>query len=429
MNHIINKAPVLYQFVHLLQTKDLNDKSTIDHTRKVLADTIGTAFGGSRTKAFQYAIKANNTLFGKGDFPVWGSTHKTSLPGSIFFNSLAISLTDFDEGHRNAAGHPANLVVPVSMMLGKQLNKSFTDILKAIIIGYEAGTRFGYARVPAKVETWSTGRWGGIASAASAAYLLGLNEIEFMHALSLAYILSPGMQGGSTDVSTGAMSKEGVAWASQSGFQAALLAKNGFTGPYLFIDSYDEIDTNRLLSDEKNPWLIRSNYFKPYACCRWLHTAIYLASSLSGQYHLNVDDIDRIEVTTFERVQQLIDTKYPQNTVQAQFHLPFTIAAVLLFHEITPNIISDEILENPKMKSLVNKVYLNSDKRFDRNFPIKLGSAVSIYTKKCQIYSDESFEAPWDASFPPTNEELYQKFKKQVGSEDESLWNKIFNDE
>lgn len=429
MNHIINKAPVLYQFVHLLQTKELNDKATIDKARKVVADTIGTAFGGSRTKAFQYAIKTNDTLFGEGDFPVWGTNHKTTLQGSIFFNSLAVSLTDFDEGHRKAAGHPANLVVPVSMMLGKQLNKSFTEILKAIIKGYEAGVRFSYARVPAKVETWSTGRWGGIASAAASAYLLELNEIELMHALSLAYILSPGMQGGSTDVSTGAMSKEGVAWAAQSGLQAALLAKNGFTGPYLFIDNYDEINTDRLLSDEKNPWLIQSNYFKPYACCRWLHTAISLASKLKNEHHIGIDDIDKIEVAIFERAHQLIDTNYPQNIVQAQFHLPFTIAAILLFHEITPEITTDEVLAEPKIKSLVNKVVLKADKRFDQNFPVKLGSAVNIYSKKGHTYSDESFEAPWDASTPPTNEELYQKFEKQVGSEAKSLWNKIFNDE
>ena len=48
---------------------------------------------------------------------------RLSLPGSVFYNALSISSTDFDEGHRKAVGHPASVVIPVALVLGNDLKK------------------------------------------------------------------------------------------------------------------------------------------------------------------------------------------------------------------------------------------------------------------------------------------------------------------
>ena len=106
--------------------------------------------------------------------------------------------------------------------------KSPRQILQAIIIGYEIGTRFSWAREPETITTYSSGRWGAIGAAASSAYLLNLDTEKTVHALSLAASLSPVMLGGSIDVSTGSMAKEGVPWAAVTGFQSAYLAASGF---------------------------------------------------------------------------------------------------------------------------------------------------------------------------------------------------------
>lgn len=428
MNSIIHKAPVLHQFVQLLQNKKFDDSQTFHQAKRVVADTVGVAYGGSKTKAFQSAMNTKSNLFGEGDFPIWGTNDTADLNGSVFLNALAVSSTDFDEGHRKAAGHPASVVVPAAIMLGKELNKPYVEILKSVIVGYEAGTRFAFARYPEKIESYSTGRWGGIASAATVAYLRELSTEEFMHAISLAYVSSPGMQGGSTDVSTGSMLKEGVAWAAQSGFQSVMLAQQGFTGPYLFIDEYDDIDKDKLLADKHENWLINSNYFKPYACCRWLHTAIHVAQELKSENDFKISDIDGIEVSVFSRANNLIDAKYPENTVQAQFHLPFTIAAVLVYDQVTPDIIAEDNLSNSEITTLIDKIRLIPDKKFDAVFPGKIGSGVTIRLNNGMTYTSESTEAPWDTSNPPTDEELFRKFEKQVGLNAKSLWKRYLQD-
>lgn len=422
MKSIIQKAPVLHQFVQSLQSNEISEPKTFHQAKRVVADTVGAAYGGIITEAFQTAVKSKNDFFGPGQCPVWGTDETTNLLGSVFYNALSISSTDFDEGHRKAAGHPASLVVPVALILGEKHEYTYTEILKAVVIGYEVGTRFSHARYPEKVDTYSSGRWGAIASAATAAYLLGLNTEAFMHALSLAYVLSPTMQGGSTDVSTGSMSKEGVAWAAQSGLQSALLAQKGFKGPYLFIDAYDEIDNEKLLADQGAEWLIQSNYFKPFACCRWLHTAINLLMEIKNEHNISAEIIDKIEVYIFGRALDLIESKYPESVIQAQFHLPFTMACALLFDKVTPEEVSKTNLSNQSIRKIIDLVKLVPDEGFIKTFPLKLGSRVTVKLKSGKAFSKSATDAPWDADDHPSDEALFKKFQDQVGMEAETIW-------
>ncbi len=425
MNLLAEKAPVLYRFVRLLQGMEISSPSTFHQAKRVVADTVGVAYGGIRTSAFQAAFNSKKIISGDGKLAIWGTGETTDLPGAVFYNALSVSLTDFDEGHRKAVGHPASTVVPVVLVLGEYLKKPFDEILKAVITGYEAGTRFSQARLPEKINSFSTGRWGALAAATTAAYLLKLNTEQWMHALSLAYVTSPAMQGGSTDVSTGSMAKEGVAWAVQSGLQSALLARDGFTGPYLFIDAYEDMDKEKLLADGKD-WLINSNYFKPFACCRWLHTAILLALRLKQEHQVRSGEIEKIEIRIFERALKLIGNKYPENVVQAQFHLPFTLSCALLFDEVTLREVSEQNLKNKRIRKLIDKVSLVADDSFSKIFPGKLASQVTFFLKNGEKVSLSGETAPWGSDDPPTDNELYRKFAMQTGENAGQLWDSIF---
>lgn len=428
MKSLSEKAPELFHFVRLLQSMDLSDTETFHQAKRVVADTVGVAYSGVHSAAFRTALRSKKMISGEGSLVIWGTRETANLPGAVFYNALSVSLTDFDEGHRKAVGHPASVVVPVALTLGEYLKKPYNEMLKAVIIGYEAGTRFSQARLREKINSYSTGRWGALASAASAAYLLDLNTEQFMHALSLAFVTSPAMQRGSTDVSTGSMAKEGIPWAVRSGLQSALLAREGFTGPYLFIDAYDDVDKEKLVAGTKNKCLINSNYFKPYSCCRWLQTAVSLALQLKKAHQLDMEETERIEVRIFERALKLINSKYPENVVQAQFHLPFVLSCALLFDEVTPWQVSKANLHNESIKKLIDNIRLIPDDSFSAGFPEKLASKVDIFLKDGSQVSASGDCAPWDAKTPPTDEELHQKFAQLTGNKSEIIWRSIFGD-
>jgi len=428
MSSLEKNAPILMQLsAFVSEFKSINiDKITLDHAAKVAADTYATAFSGITTEAFASAEEAKELLFGQGKFGIWGTNKKLSILGAIFYNALAISSTDYDEGHRKAVGHPASAVVPVALVLGGYLKKSLTEILKSIIIGYEISTRFSNSRNKDKITTYSTGRWAALGSATTASYLLGLNTEQIAQALSNAAVLSPAMLGGSTDVSTGSMSKEGVAWAVQSGVQSALMAKDGFSGPYLFIDATDDYNTEPLLKDLGESWLINSNYFKPYACCRWLHPAISAAQAISEDQSFNINEISEIRIFSFSRALDLVEHKYPENTVEAQFHLPFTIALMLQFGEVNPGHFQAANLKNKNLILLIDKTHLETDIKYSDTFPTDLQSRVEIELNTGKKFVKEILVAPWENGSHPSQQQLKQKFDKQVEEFEHLNWDSFF---
>ena len=427
MEPILQKAPVLAEMARFIAQHPQIDEATLHQATRVYGDTLGVAYSGARSSAFEMALQNRDQLFGAGSVDIWATDHKTTLMGAAFYNALSVSATDFDEGHRKAVGHPASLVVPVSQALATHLNKPFKEVLSAMIIGYEIGTRFSNARFREKITTYSSGRWGAIAAAASSAYLLKLNPEKTMHALSLASVLSPAMLGGSSDVSTGSMSKEGVAWAAQSGLQSTLLAQKGFIGPYVFVDEHDDYDRERLLRGLGESWLINSNYFKPFSCCRWLHPAIEAAHQLKDSHEFLPDEIAKIEIGTFGRAKQLISSKYPENEIQAQFHMPYVVSAMLLFGQVAPKQFSPFFLKNARLLELIDRTILRTDKSFDTDFPARLGSSLTLTLSDGQKVSTTINSAPWDADSQPSDDELKQKFLLQTGQQGEQLWEEIFS--
>jgi 2-methylcitrate dehydratase PrpD len=428
MSSIGKNAPSLKgisDFISNFKNIDV-DKKTIGHSSMLTADTYATAFSGIETEAFKTAIKSKGLLFGEGRFEIWGTGKKTSLLGAIFYNALAISSTDFDEGHRGAVGHPASAVVPVALVLGGFLKKSLSVVLKSVIVGYEISTRFSMARNKEKITTYSTGRWAALGSAATAAYLSGLNAKQISQALSNAAVLSPAMLGGSTDVSTGSMSKEGVAWAVQAGVQSALMAKDGFSGPYLFVDATDDYIADILLKDLGKSWLINSNYFKPYACCRWLHPAVKASGEIINSNTFKLNEIKTIRVFAFARALDLVEHKYPENTVEAQFHLPFTIALMLQYGEVKPGHFQKAELNNKDLVVLMDEIRLITDEEYSAAFPAQLQSRVEIVLNSGKKFVKEVLVAPWEHGFHPSLQELKQKFDKQAEGAEHRNWESFF---
>ena len=75
---------------------------------------------------------------------------------------------------------------------------------------------------------------------------------------------------------------------------------------------------------------IQGLFFKPYACCRWIHSAIDALDNIIKSCEINAHDIEHIEVLTFEKAVNLGNHLNPQNEAEAQFSIPFCLAVTAL---------------------------------------------------------------------------------------------------
>jgi 2-methylcitrate dehydratase PrpD len=133
-----------------------------------------------------------------------------------------------------------------------------------------------------------------------------------------------------------------------------------------------------------------------------------------------------VEVKVFSRIFDLIGNKYPENIVQAQFHMPYVIACALLFGEVSPDQMTEENLKDQKIKGLIDKITMMEEPRFNELFPGQLASGVKIVLENGREFYAEDTSAPWDAGRHPSDEELYQKFTSLTGDQAEKLWKRFF---
>ncbi|MGM4914875.1 MmgE/PrpD family protein [Rhizobium sp. 768_B6_N1_8] len=357
--------------------------------RRCILDIIGAAIAGIDMRAAIAARAIAGPIFGRGDEVIWLAG--TSTPaGALFCNVIAASALDIDDGNRAARGHPGAAVIPTALMMAGRSGAGGNELMRAITCGYDVGVRIAASQSAGGIRTRQSGRWAAFASAATAGRLLQLEPPRLAQALAISGVLAPNMlANGSSGYSqlTGNDVKEGIAWSSLIGMVAAHLAQAGFTGPEDLLDHADYYDAERLVSALGEHWEIGDTYFKPYACCRYIHPALDAYSELAADT-IGPDDIIEVEVQTFAWALKLANKVSPESLVDMQYSLPFCMAILAVdgVQALAP--IDKAALGRTDLIRFAQKVRLSVDPDLDRFFPAQTLSRVVIRTRTLELTSD-----------------------------------------
>ena len=83
---------------------------------------------------------------GNGVASLWGTGQRTSLTNAVLVNSTAGHAFEMDDIHKESIIHPNSLAVPVALGLAEaDRSLSGSDIITALVLGYEVGLRIGNA--------------------------------------------------------------------------------------------------------------------------------------------------------------------------------------------------------------------------------------------------------------------------------------------
>jgi 2-methylcitrate dehydratase PrpD len=210
------------------------------------------------------------------------------------------------------------------------------------------------------------------------------------------------------------MLKDGSGWGAMAGISAALLAQANFTGaPALTVES-DEVKA--IWQDLGRSWQITRQYFKPHAVCRWAQPAIEAALKLQQNHQINTANVKHIVVSTFHEAVRL-NCRSPQSTEEAQYSLPFPLAAALVHGRLGVAELTGTALKDPVVLQLCERVEMKEDPKFNQRFPAKRLARVEIETEGGNLFDSGEFEADWEASSPPSDPELREKFRRLTGEQ------------
>jgi 2-methylcitrate dehydratase PrpD len=378
--------------------------------RRCLLDTLGAAIGGSRTKLSQIIRDFAVFAFGGHGAYLWLDGREVSPPGAALANGMTIDSLDIHDGHPLAKGHAGAAIVPAvlaTIPVKKSVKVTGAELLTTAVVGYEVALRTGIALHATASDYHTSGAWNALGSAAAAARRLGLTAEQTKHALGAAEYHGPRSQM-MRCIDHPTMLKDGSGWGAMTGISAAFLAKDSFTGaPALTIES---AETRQYWNNLGQDWLIIGQYFKPQAVCRWAQPAIEAALLLQQTRGLAPDNINRIEVHTFLEAARL-SIRHPQSTEEAQYSLPFPLAAALARGSIGLTELTEAALIDPNILQLADRIELIEDKELSSRFPAQRFARVVIETNQNERHDSGDVEARWDAADPPSDQALMDKFR------------------
>jgi len=392
----------------------------IDHARVVLLDTMGVILGGSiepEVSALAHRLGRQNggssTIIGHA---LWASPLNAAL-----VNGTAGTWLDFDSGHRPPPGkpllpaaHPPVHLVPATLAVGEAMAASGAEILVALVVGYDAGARIGMAsRLRGQIHPHGTHH--NVGAAVAAARLKGFDRERMESTIGLAAHLSlmPSFENayqGRTVRNTYA----GVGAA--VGILATELAVAGFTPERNAIGSiYGSVvspwlDPARITEDLGQRFEITQGFIKPYPMCRFGHPAVEAAEALVRRHHILPEEIDTVEVRTFDWAATL-DDPAPKTDLGAKFSIPWAVACMLVRKSAAPTDFKEEVLVDTEVSAVAARVTVREDPKYTSMTPAKRPASVTVRTKKGSILSWEVERSAGGPDAPWPMEKVQDKFR------------------
>jgi 2-methylcitrate dehydratase PrpD len=390
-------------------------------TRQVLFDCIGAIAAGAQEPETQRLAAGLCRASGGNDAAVIGTPHRTTSGTAAFLNGTAGTMLEIDEGNQFARGHPGIHVVPAILAVAEQSGSSGAEVLAAIALGYEIGSRVGIAS-KLRVTMHPHGTWGTIGAAVAVAKLHHASREQMVEVINVSSTLGLATSR-RTMLEGGTVRNSFAGFSNEIGLRAWEMVKAGFVGEADGIGTVygtviaDQFQPNEMVADLGSRWEIARNYFKRHAACRYNHGALDALQSLvtksGGQ--LKPDDVARIEVDTYIWAAQLDDDQ-PRNMLAAKFSLPFALATTVVNGSASIAAFRDEARRDAITLALAKRVKVREDKALTAMLPGLRPARVKITLSDGRTLEAEAFTNRGDTEDPYSEREIIEKFHEVAGS-------------
>lgn len=420
----------LVQFAHTLTIDQVPD-ATCHKLKLHLLDALGCGWATSGTPAASLAHAATGLLGGDGACHVFGAPRLYSAPAAAFANAMLINGLDHDDGVEidgKGLGHPGATLVSAAMAALDQSPRAVEGrvFLAALAAGFEVNNRLIHALQPSAArfaQVYGVAQHQAIGAAVVAGRILGLHDEAFSQAVGLAATLTclPSLHKYNWQARPLVTLKDGVAAAAQAGVQAALLAQLGFIGSHDVLDGpqgywrmigSDRFDAEVLVRGLGTQWYIDHGSFKRYPACRWLACALECMAAIVQATGWPVEEIDEIEVRTFARLAGDFMDAAPHSPVEAQFSLPYTLAAIAVRCPPGADWYAEETLRDARLQDVMRKVKAVVDPVFEQRMSgpgRQPGARVTVRHRNGQTAAREQHVPSGSSTSPMDEAELVAK--------------------
>lgn len=416
--HARGETRALVSFVQALRWADL-DAEVRHAARRHFFDTLGVMVAGCAGDLNDRAEAALARLRPAGCVPVPGRSRRADPLDAAYLGGVGAHGVELDDGYRQGSVHPGVAVVPALIAAAHGRTVSGAQLLEAVVAGYETITAIAEFCHPdlRRRGFHPTGAVGALGAAMAVGKLLGLDGQQLASALGLAASGGAGLfafLGGGADVK-----RLHAGHAAREGLMAALLAREGVSGPPDVLEASDGFFQAFAFGKAASPRLfampphsafrIADCYIKPYACCRHLQPAVEALMSLRAEHGLAPEDVADILVETYGIAAEHAHTGWG-DFASAQLSFPFIMALGLKYGGIDLSHFSDAVRGDAGLAAICARVRVATDAELDAQYPNLRPARVHVTLNSGETLQAYAPEALGSRIVPLDDEGLRRKF-------------------
>lgn len=416
-------AFALVDMTYNTKFEDLSDFD-IDRAKKAILDTLAVMIGGSSyncaPNAAKYAQRYSG--FGESNIVVYGD--KVPAAFAAYANGTMARAMDMGDCH-NTGGHISEFNVPAMLSALNLADEKISGkkFIESYVVGAEWGTRHHTA---CHLQYHTTGVPGEAAwtwAGPSVGKMLGLSKEQIHNMMGMCYSDNglPELQRNVEGTECVRLSHGMIC---NSVINSAMLAKDNVTGPhaiylgksgFLRFVIWDDVEPEILTKDLGKRWMWSEELaIKPFASCKFTHSLVSGMIKLRNKYNIDWHQIESMKAIVSPGAQCCMYPRRwdPHTRGDAMFGIPYTLATAAMTGDVFMDSFSEEELNNPEKRALMQRVSVEVSK--DPDFPIFDGFPLEVTMKDGTKYNIADDLVPGNPKNPFTWEQLEEKFWKCV---------------
>ena len=340
-----------------------------------LLDAVGCALYGTTRPLGRIMTSLVDELGGKPVSRVFGTSIETNAVNAAMANATLGHSEDFDD---YGAGHQAVMLMPVVLALGEELHASGKQALLAYAVGFDITTSVTQSMGEDHYgKGWhNTSSIGTLGSAAAAAKMLGLDEMQTRMALGIGATQASGLRGNFGTMAKPFHPGNGC----RAAVTAAKLAQKGYeSNPdimehrfgYAAVYGEEMMHLSNIPRHLGNPWALMGSgrdvangiSIKIWPCCGGTHGANTAITHLLRKHPIKPDDVQSVDiVTTHEPSCMAPNLRWPKSGLQGKFSTWYTVASLIADGgKLDLSSFTDEAAARPVVQALLHKVNITQD--------------------------------------------------------------------
>ncbi|MGE3985826.1 MAG: MmgE/PrpD family protein [Dehalococcoidia bacterium] len=398
-----------------------------EKTKHHLLDTLGAIVSGSQMLPGQMSKKVALAFGGVPESTVIGTDILTSAAVAAMANGMSAHADETDDSHAPSLTHPGCAIVPASMAMAERQGRGGDDLLRAVALGYDIGTRvtmaLGYLAMDRLGHASHTiGPMFGSAAAAGA--LVGATAQQCRYLLSYTSQQAAGITTWPRDSEHVEKSFVFGGQGARNGVTSAIFVSLGLNGvddvfsgePNFFTVFSNESNPARFGQDLGSVYEVMNTNIKKWSVGSPIQAPAEALHILMREHGFKAEDVAEVNVKVDPRGARIVNAREMPDV-----NLQYILAVTLLDGGLTFAAAHDyPRMAAADVQALRQKITLEGVKELEGTTPPRQ-AIVTVTTTKGESYRHHMVAVPGTATNPMSRQEVQEKcldlFAPTLGSD------------